>query len=357
MQKVFIILDLHFGKFSITSESPTLIVAEFSDGHQGDFEHAKKLVKAAKDSGADVVKFQMHFPEEEMVSGVKMWAGDLQEILKKVWFSPEKHEAIMKYCKEIGIQYLCTPFSSKAVDVLNELGVEGFKTGSGEVHNLPFHRKLAKISATTGKPVFISTGMCTLEELEETISIYREEGGHFMLMNCTSEYPIKDYGNVRLSLIPKLKERFGVFVGQSDHTTDLYVAFAAAALGAKVIERHFTLDRNGTFPDDFMSLDPEMMKDMVHGVRKIEQAMKVTSKELTQEEKETRSWAFHSVVADKDINMGDAITLDNVRTARPGWGIQAKFLDKNYSQELIGRKLGRDIKKNTLIKWEDLKEV
>src|SRR3989344_254626 len=172
--------ELIFGKSKVGEGNPTLVIAEFSDGHEGDFEHAKKLVDAAQDAGANVVKFQMHLPEEEMTAGVKMWAGDLQDILKKVLFSPEKHEKIIKYCKEIGIQYLCTPFSPAATDILEGLDVDGFKTGSGEVYNLPHHRKLAKISAKTGKPVFISTGMCVLDELEETVSIYREEGGYFM---------------------------------------------------------------------------------------------------------------------------------------------------------------------------------
>ena len=343
-----------FGKLAINKESHTLIVAEFSDGHEGDLEHAKKLVDAARASGADVVKFQMHFPEVEMVPGVKMWAGDLQDILKKVWFSPEKHVEIIRYCKEKGIQYLCTPFSPKAVDVLNELGVDGFKTGSGEVYNLPFHRKIAKISGATGKPVFVSTGMCTMKELAETVSVYKEEGAHFMLMNCTSEYPIKDYTHVRLALIPKLKRKFGVWVGQSDHTTDNYTGFASVALGAKVIEKHFTLDRAGTFPDDFMSLDPAMMKDFVEGVRKIEAAVSISNKKVLKEEKEVRSWAFHSVVTDADLKAGDSITEANVRTARPGWGIPAKYMDKKYSAELFGKKVKKDIPKNAILQWEDV---
>lgn len=346
--------DLKFGPFLINERSPALIVVEVSDGHQGNLEHAKKLVDAAKESGADVVKFQMHFPEEEMTSGVKMWAGDLQEILKKVWFSPEKHKAIKDYCEKINIQYLCTPFSPKAIDVLNEMGVDGFKTGSGEVYNLPFHRRLAKISAKTGKPVFISTGMCTLDELAETVSIYKEEGGNFLLMNCTSEYPVRDYSTIRLGLIPKLREKFGVLVGQSDHTTDSYTSYAAVVLGAKIIEKHFTLDRAGSFPDDFMSLDPKMIRELVEGVRKIEAAIKVSEKTITSEEEKIRSWAFHSVVSNTDLKKGDAITLENVRPARPGWGIPAKYLDKKYSRELLGKKVKKDIPKNTIIKWEDI---
>lgn len=346
--------ELKFGKIKINEQGPAVIIAEFSDGHMGDLEKAKMLVRAAKHSGADIVKFQMHFPDEEMVSGVKMWAGDLQDILKKAWFSSEKHRMIMDYCREIDIPYLCTPFSAKAVDVLNEMGVDGFKTGSGEICNLPFHRKVAKISNQTGKPVFISTGMCDIEELAETVDIYKEEGGHFLLMNCTSEYPVKDYSHVRLGLIPVLREKFGVIVGQSDHTTEIYTSIVAVALGAKLIEKHFTLDRNGPFPDDFMSLNPAMMKELIDAIRKVEAALSGKEKNIFPEEQEIRSWAFHSVVSNDDLKKGDAITLKNVRTARPGWGIPAKYLDKKYSFRVIGRKVNKDIPKNTVIKWEDL---
>lgn len=349
--------DLNFGGITINDAAPTVIIAELSDGHMGSLEKAKKLAKAAKDAGADVLKVQMHFPDEEMVSGVKMWAGDLQDILKNVLFSPENHRALKEYCERIGVHYLCTPFSPKAVGVLRDMDVDGFKTGSGEICNLPFHRKIAKISAETGKPVFISTGMCTMEELEETVSVYEEEGGNFLLMNCTSEYPIRDYSHVRLGLIPVLREKFGVMVGQSDHTTDIFTSIAAVALGAKVIEKHFTLDRNGPFPDDFMSLDPAMMKELVDNIRKIEQTLACKEKNIFPEEQETRSWAFHSVVSSVDLKKGDFITLDNARPARPGWGIPAKYLDCRYSEELIGRKTNKDISKNTVIQWDDLEQV
>lgn len=346
--------ELILGKLKISKDSPVIIIAELSDGHTGSLDKAKALAKAARDAGVDVLKVQMHFPEVEMTSGVKMWAGDLQDILKEVWFSPEKHAALKKYCEEIGIQYLCTPFSPKAIDALQEIGVDGFKTGSGEIYNLPFHRKIAKISAQTGKPILISTGMCTMEELAEIVSIHKEEGSHFVIMNCTSEYPVKDYSHVRLGLIPILEEKFGVLIGQSDHTTEIYTSIAAVALGAKVIEKHFTLDRKGPFPDDFMSLDPAMMKELVDNIRKIEQALKGKEKHVLPEEQEIRSWAFHSVVSDTDLKKGNTLTLENVRPARPGWGIPAKYLDQKYSKELLGRKVAKDIPKNTVIKWEDL---
>jgi len=347
---------LSLGKISISEKHPVVLVAEFSDGHMGSLEHAKKLVNAAKKAGADIVKFQMHFPDDEMVAGVKMWAGDLQKILKKSWFSPEKHATIMRYCKEIGIQYLCTPFSPKAVDVLHTLGVSGFKTGSGEIYNLPFQRKLAQISSKTGKPVFISTGMCTMKELEETISIHKKEGSNFLLMNCTSEYPVKNYANVRLNLITKLRKKFKVYIGQSDHTTDNYTSFAAVVLGARVIEKHFTLNRKGDFPDDFMSLDPGMFKELADGVRKIEASLKDKGQEkkVTPAEKKIRAWAFHSVVSDIDLKKDDKIRLGNVRPARPGWGISARYLDPLYSKKLIGKKVRKNIPKNTVVRWRDL---
>ncbi len=363
---------LKFGNLTISDTSPAVIIAEFSDGHQGDVEHAKGLIKAAKEAGADVVKFQLHLPEVEMVSGVKMWAGDLQDILKTVWLSPEGHREVIAYCKELGIPYLCTPFCPACTDILEELGVEAYKVGSGEICNLPHQRKLAVISAKTGKPIFVSTGMSTFEEIAETVGIYKEEGAHFMLMNCTSEYPIKDYSHTRLDLIRQLRERFGVMVGQSDHTTDTLTTYLAVAQGAKVIEKHFTLDRQGEFPDDFMSLDPAMMRELVDTVRRLEKdpsilpeliagreqdaaaALAPAEKTVTPEEADIRSWAFHSVVSDKELAAGETITLENVRPARPGWGIPAKYLDKKYSAELLGRKILQATPKNTVIKWEDL---
>lgn len=365
--------ELTFGTFKINKTSPTLIIAEFSDGHEGSVEHAKQLIRAAKEAGADVAKFQMHLPDVEMTAGVNMWAGDLQDILKKVWLSPEAHKEVADYCKEIGIQYLCTPFSPSATDVLEGIGVDGFKTGSGEVYNLPHHRKLAKISAKTGKPVFMSTGMSTLAEIGEVVSIYKEEGGHVLLMNCSSEYPIRDYSHVRLGLIPRLANEFNVLAGHSDHTTDMLTTYLAVGIhGARVIEKHFTLDRNGTFPDDFMSLDPAMMRELVDNVRRLEKdpsilpelikgremdammALSSAEKTISVEEQAIREWAFHSVVSNKELSEGDVITLENVRPARPGWGIPAKYLDERYSSELLGKKLNKTIPQNQVIYWRDI---
>ncbi|MFA6416207.1 MAG: N-acetylneuraminate synthase family protein [Candidatus Paceibacterota bacterium] len=346
---------LNFGKLIIGGPQ-TIIIAEIADSHNGSVEEAKKLVLAAKEAGADVAKFQIHLPDIEMVAGkVQMWDGDLYEILKRNLFTSEQHKEMMKYCEEIGIEYLCTPFCPTAVDVLEDLGVKAFKTGSGEITNLPHHRKLAKISAKTGKPVIVSTGMCTWEEIADTVKVYEEEGAkeNLILTNCTSEYPPNDYSHANLGLIKKLETDFGVIVGQSDHTMDNYTSYAAVALGAKIIEKHFTLSRQQKGPDHFISLEPAMLKDLVDGIRKIEVAL-ADKKSISKEEQTVRDWAFHSVVSINEIKKGEIFSIDNLIPKRPGSGIPAKFLDQLYADELIGKKAARDLPANTILSWEDV---
>ncbi len=334
----------------------TVIIAELADSHNGSIDTAKKLVDAAKAAGADVAKFQIHLPDVEMVRGkVQMWDGDLYEILKRNLFTPEMHKEMMAYCDTVGIEYLCTPFCPAAVDILNDLGVKAFKTGSGEIMNLPHHRKLAKISAQTGKPVIVSTGMSLLDEIADTVKVYEEEGakGNLILTNCTSEYPPNDYSHANLGLIEVLRNRFGVLVGQSDHTMDNFTAYAAVALGAKVIEKHFTLDRNQKGPDHFISLEPHMLKELVDGIRKIEVGLG-SEKSISKEEQVVRDWAFHSVVTSRNIKKGEVISLDNLMPKRPGSGIPAKYLDPMYSKELLGKKAMNDMPENTILDWKDV---
>lgn len=345
---------LKFGKLKIGNDNPTVVIAEIADSHNGSIQTAKKLIQEAKKAGADVAKFQLHLPDVEMVPGsIKMWDGSLYDILKRNLFTAETHKELMDYCEKLGIEYLCTPFCPAAVDILNKLGVKAFKTGSGELANLPMQRKLAKISAKTGKPVIISTGMSTWEEIAETVKAHKEEGSNFMLMNCTSEYPPNNYSHANLGLIPKMRKEFNVSIGQSDHTMDNYTAYAAVALGAKAIEKHFTLSRKQKGPDHFISLEPDMLKDLVNGVRKIEVALG-DKKTISKAERVVRDWAFHSVVANRDIKAGDTITLKDVRPARPGRGIPAKYLDKKYSSKILAKKAKHNLPKNTILQWKDL---
>jgi|TARA_Y100000310_G_scaffold344034_1_gene454667 N-acetylneuraminate synthase len=348
--------ELQFGKLKIGENNPTVVIAEIADSHNGDIETAKKMVDEIKKAGAHVAKFQIHLPDIEMVEGkVKMWDGDLYEILNRNLFTSEMHKEMMNYCEKVGIEYLCTPFCPTAVDVLNDLGVKAFKTGSGEVTNLPHHRKIAKISAKTGKPAIVSTGMSTLDEIAETVKVYEEEGAkeNLILTNCTSEYPPEDYSHANLGLIKKMQDEFGVWVGQSDHTIDNYTAYAAVALGAKVIEKHFTLSRDQDGPDHKISLEPHMLKDLVEGVKKIEVGLG-SERTVSKDEQVVRDWAFHSIVAEKDIKKGEELTLDNLIPKRPGSGIEAKYLDSLYSDKLLGKHAKKDLPKNTILKWEDI---
>jgi N-acetylneuraminate synthase len=348
--------ELQFGKLRIGGNNKVAIIAEIADSHNGRVETAKKLVDAAKAAGADIVKFQLHLPDIEMVPGsINMWDGPLYDILKRNLFTPVMHGEMMDYCERVGIEYLCTPFCPTAVDVLEDMGVKAFKTGSGELANLPHHRKIARISARTGKPVFVSTGMSTWEEIRDTVRVYKEEGAYenFALMNCTSEYPPNDYSHANLGVMKRLQEEFGVWVGQSDHTVDNYTAYAAVALGAKIVEKHFTLSRNQKGPDHFISLEPHMLKDLVGGIRKIEVALG-NEKVISKEEQVVRDWAFHSVISVRDIRAGDTLSFENLIPKRPGSGISAKYLDPMYSQALLGRRAKRDLSKDTILQWEDV---
>ena len=348
--------EITFGKLKISKDSLTLLIAEIADSHNGKVETAKKMIKEIKQAGANVAKFQLHLPDVEMVPGsIQMWDGPLYDILKKNLFTPEMHREIMAYCEEIGLEYLCTPFCPAAVDILDEMGVKAFKTGSGELTNLPLQRKIAKISAKTGKPAIVSTVMSKWEEIAETVKVYEEEGAksNLILMNCTSEYPPNDYSHANLGLIPRFREEFGVWVGQSDHTVDNYTAYAAVALGAKVIEKHFTLDRNQKGPDHAISLEPAMLKELVEGIRKIEVGSGA-ERRVSKEEQVVRDWAYHSVVAAKNIKAGEILSLDNLMPKRPGSGIEAKYLDPLYSDKLLGKRAKNDLPKDTILKWEDV---
>ncbi|PIR66409.1 MAG: CMP-N-acetylneuraminic acid synthetase [Parcubacteria group bacterium CG10_big_fil_rev_8_21_14_0_10_36_14] len=341
--------DIKFGNIIIGKTTPVVVIAEIACEHMGNMENAKELIRMAKNVGADIAKFQLHIPEIEMVPNViNFWAGSLDKILAKVNIGEkEQHKELMKYCNEIGIQYLCTPFCIEASDILDEIGVKAFKTGSGEMTNLTMIRHIAK----KRKPMIVSTGMCTMDEIRETVAVLKEEGVDFVLTNCTSEYPA-NYEHLNLNLINILEKEFGILIGHSDHTKEIYSSIAAVALGARVIEKHFTIrDLHG--PDDLVSLDPEEFKELVSAIRKVEKTL-FSEKNITKEEQDVRDWAHHSVIAKDDIGAGEVVGAHNLRAARPGTGIPAKFLDKIFSEGLFGRKTKHDIAKNAILQWNDL---
>ena len=225
-------------------------IAEAAVEHLGSINVAMRMADSAKAVGADFIKFQMHIPEEEMIPDkIKFWGGSLDEILQNYNLTIDEHKLLIEYCAEIGIQYLCTPFCPEAVDILDNLGVKGFKTGSGEMSNFPLMKRIAE----TGKPVIISTGMSTIDEIREIVNYMKSLKAEFMLTNCTSIYP-SPYKAINLKLIPKYREEFDVLIGHSDHTPDMWTALGAVSLGACVIEKHFTLNRALKGPDYLVSL-------------------------------------------------------------------------------------------------------
>ena len=334
------------GKFEINNNSNTVIIAEAAVEHLGSLNVALRMADAAKAIGVDIIKYQMHIPSSEMLPNkIKFWGGSLDEILESYNLSLSDHEKLIKHCEKIGIQYLCTPFCAEAVRVLDGLGVVGFKTGSGELGNF----QLMKAISETNKPVIVSTGMSTEQEIKATVDYLNELGVEFMLTNCTSIYPAP-YHTINLRFIEVLKEKFNVWVGHSDHTPNIWTSVGAVGMGAKLIEKHFTLDRYLKGPDAAVSLEPAEMKILVDGVRIIDEAKGTGIKEVHPEEKDVRSWAHHSVVSIKAIAEGEAITVENISVKRPGTGIPAANFD-----DVIGSVASLAIPKDSILKWPDIK--
>lgn len=305
------------------------------------------MVRQATVCGVDAVKFQHHLPDEEMLrEGVPMSANfnmPLYEFLQRYALKLEQHYELLRYCRELGIIYLCTPFSRKAAEEINEMGVSAFKIGSGELTDIP----TLKVIAAFGKPMILSTGMAEWDEIAETVNTLRPINKHLILMNCTSEYPA-NHADVNLGVIEELRDRFDLIAGHSDHTPDIYTCVAAVALGAKLLEKHFTLNRNQPGPDQSVSIEPYELNELVKAVRHVEAALG-HSKRVHESERPIRAWAHRSVVSIEPISRGSEITESMVWTKRPGSGIPAKHLEK-----VIGCRARVDIPRDHLIVWDEL---
>lgn len=332
---------------TISSNSSVFIIAEAGDNHMGKLDAAIEMCWQAKLAGCDCIKFQHHIPDEEMLKDVPTSTNfnmPLYEFLKKHALKIQDHKKLKSYCDGIGIIYLCTPFSFKAAEELNSIGVDAFKIGSGEMTDLPTLAKIAKF----GKPMIISTGMSTYEEIKRTYDLISKYGIDFALTNCTSEYPAR-YEDINLKVLDKMIQMFpNAVIGHSDHTPDLYTCFAAVALGASIIEKHVTLNKNIICPDQTVSIDFHDMHMLVDGIRKIELSLG-NEKKLNANEKEIRDWAFRSIVSICDIKAGAKITPKMIWSKRPGTGIPSYMMPN-----IIGKHATRDIKKDTLISWSDI---
>lgn len=331
--------------------SKTFIIAEAGVNHNGSLEIAKKLINAAKDCGADAVKFQT-FKAEKLVSKKAEKAeyqkqttdaGESQfEMIKKLELDFNAHKELIKYCKEKQIQFLSSPFDLDSIDLLDELGLDTFKIPSGEIINLPYLRKIGKFN----KKVILSTGMADLGEIEDALDILIESGTdkeNITILHCNTEYPTP-FEDVNLKAMLTIKNAFNVKVGYSDHTKGIEVPIAAVALGAEVIEKHFTLDRNMEGPDHKASLEPAELKQMIDSIRNIEKALGSGIKKPSPSENKNKIVVRKSLIAKTYIKKGDIFTEENLGIKRPGNGISPMRWD-----EVIGKTAKKDFEEDEIL--------
>lgn len=324
------------------------IIAEAGVNHNGSMDLAFRLVDAAKQAGVDCVKFQT-FHSDKLVSKHAQKAayqkdntgeGSQKDMLRKLELSDGDFLKLKAYCDQIGICFLSTPFDLESVRFLDSMDMPFWKIPSGEVTNLPY---LVAI-ASTGKPVVMSTGMCGMEDIEAAVAALRAHGsGPITLLHCNTEYPTP-YGDVNLRAMQTLRDAFHLEVGYSDHTRGIEIPIAAAALGATVVEKHFTLDRTMEGPDHKASLEPEELSQMVRAIRHIEAAMGSGEKTPTESERKNMAIARKSIVALTPIRKGELLTEDNITTKRPGNGISPM---RWY--EVLGKRAIRDFECDELI--------
>jgi N,N'-diacetyllegionaminate synthase len=327
----------------------TLIIAEAGVNHNGSLELAKKLVDTAKSSGADVIKFQTFISKNVISKNAPK--ADYQkknhnieenqlEMVRKLELSFEDFSKLNDYCKVKEIEFMSTAFDFDSIDFLDSLEMGTWKIPSGEITNLPYLIKVAKLN----KPVILSTGMSTMEDIRSAVEIIKENGvSDLTILHCTTEYPTP-FEDVNLKAMNTIREEFNVNIGYSDHTKGIEVPIAAVALGATVIEKHFTLDRNMEGPDHKASLEPNELKAMVDSIRHIELALGNGMKQPAESEKKNMAVARKSIMASKDIKAGEIFTEENLTVKRPGDGISPmRWFD------IIGKPATRDFEEDELI--------
>ncbi len=334
----------------IGRDYPPLVIAEIGINHEGDFNKAIRMVDDAHMAGCECVKFQCHIVEDEMIpNDVVPGNADksIWDIVSCCAFSEEEEQRLKTYVESKGMIYLCTPFSRAAAGRLESMGVCAYKIGSGECNNYP----LIEHVAAYGKPVILSTGMNEISSITPAVAILRQASVPFSVLHCTSMYPTP-YDKVRLGALRHLAEAFpDAVLGLSDHSIGNYTCFAAVALGACILEKHFTSDKSWPGPDIPISIDPNELEDLVKGSRAIHQALG-GAKDILPEEKPVIDFAYASVVAIRDIKKGDALTQDNIWVKRPGTGeIRAADFDK-----LLGKTAREPIRKDEQIKWSQVNE-
>ncbi len=331
---------------------PVYIVAELSANHNQDFDQAVRLIRACKEAGADAVKVQTYTPdtitirsdrEYFQIGGGTLWDGrTLYELYGEACTPWDWQPKLKQVADELGLGFFSSAFDPTAVDFLESMGVPAYKLASCELVDIPLLEKLSR----TGKPLIISTGMATVEEIEEAVSTAQRAGARqIALLRCTSAYPALP-SEMNLRTIPELGRRFKVPVGLSDHTLDIAVPVTAVALGACIIEKHFTLSRSLKGPDSAFSLEPQEFKAMADAVRVAEKALGEIHFGLTESERSTRVFR-RSLFVVRDVRQGEIFNEENVRSIRPGHGLHTRHLP-----EIVGKRASRDIERGTPLNWD-----
>jgi len=328
------------------------IIAEAGDNHNGDIELARKLVDVAREAEADAVKFQTFKTEEVISRGAekaqyqKETTGSEEsqfEMNKRLELTADDFRELSARAQKKGILFLSSPYDNGSVDLLDELGVAAFKIGSGEITNFPLLRHIAR----KGKPIVLSTGMANLGEIEEALEVIRKEGVEdVILLHCITSYPAK-MEDMNLKAMETLRHAFKLPVGLSDHSLGITAPIAAVAMGARVIEKHFTLDKNLPGPDHRASLEPNELREMAKAIRDIERALGNGIKKPKKVEEEIKQVARRSLVARVNIPKGTIITEEMLAIKRPGTGIKPEYIDV-----IIGEKAQKSIKEDELIVWD-----
>jgi len=346
-------MHVRIAERSIGEGHPTFIIAEMSANHQQDIRLAKRIIEAAKESGADAIKLQTYTADTMTIDcdneffKIKqgtLWDGrTLYDLYKEAYTPWEWQPQLKGYAEQLGLIWFSTPFDPSAADFLETMDVPLYKIASFEIHDLPL---IAHVAAK-GKPILISTGVATLADIEDAVETCKGQGNdQIILLKCTSAYPAP-IEEANLRTIPHMAQAFGVITGLSDHTLGISAPIAAVALGAQVIEKHFTIDRKAGGADSAFSLEPHEFKQMVQSVRDVEKALGKVSYQLTQKAKTQGKVFSRSLFVVKDMKAGEHFTLENVRSIRPGDGLHPKYL-----KEILGKTAKKTISRGTPMRWE-----
>jgi pseudaminic acid synthase len=343
--------QIEIGNRVVGAGHPTYVIAELSANHGQHFDRAVEIIRAAKHAGADAIKLQTYTPDtmtiacnrpEFLIKGT-LWQGrNLHELYREAYTPWDWQPRLREKALELGIELFSTPFDETAVEFLESMSVPAYKLASFELVDLPLIQRMA----ATGKPLIMSTGMATLDEIEEAVQTARQSGAtQVALLKCTSAYPAPPE-EMNLRTIPELSRRFGVPAGLSDHTQGIAVPVAAVTLGARIIEKHITLSRTEPGPDSAFSLEPDEFKAMVDAIRVAEKALGDVYFGFSAHEASSRSFR-RSLFVVEDIQRGSTFTPQNVRAIRPGYGLHTRHL-----HEVLGRRAACDIERGTPLNWD-----